>query len=225
MADGGNYRRKCGAFRERSEASTRKTMYRQGLSVRRGRGRDIAALTHRRGRCSELFRRGVSDLGCGRGHDRRRGQISWSLTPRSPRCRGETVAKSSGRQHTPPAFSGREAAIAHLLAGPTEMHQGHLARIKSVWLVPREGEHPARSPVPLSVPPRWRYIERATLSGPFPGTSEPEPRAVGLRFRIQRDKAAQPNRQGPRPPPSWRRPVSRECLSFEGMREVLMLES
>src|SRR5512134_3818452 len=27
--------------------------------------------------------RGVSDLGCGRGHDRRRGQISWSLTPRS----------------------------------------------------------------------------------------------------------------------------------------------
>lgn len=28
------------------------------------------------------FYRGVSDLGCGRGHDRRRGQISWSLTPR-----------------------------------------------------------------------------------------------------------------------------------------------
>jgi len=27
--------------------------------------------------------RGVSDLGCGRGHDRRRGQISWSLAPRS----------------------------------------------------------------------------------------------------------------------------------------------
>jgi len=26
--------------------------------------------------------RGVSDLGCGRGHDRRRRQISWSLTPR-----------------------------------------------------------------------------------------------------------------------------------------------
>jgi hypothetical protein len=33
--------------------------------------------------------RGVSDLGCGRGHDRRRGQISWSLTPRSPRWRGD----------------------------------------------------------------------------------------------------------------------------------------
>ena len=29
------------------------------------------------------FKLGVSDLGCGRGHDRRRGQISWSLTPRS----------------------------------------------------------------------------------------------------------------------------------------------
>jgi hypothetical protein len=29
------------------------------------------------------FKRGVSDLGCGRGHDRRCGQISWSLTPRS----------------------------------------------------------------------------------------------------------------------------------------------
>ena len=27
-------------------------------------------------------KRGVSDLGCGRGHDRRHGQISWSLTPR-----------------------------------------------------------------------------------------------------------------------------------------------
>ena len=35
------------------------------------------------------LKRGVSDLGCGRGHDRRRGQISWSLTPRSPRCRGD----------------------------------------------------------------------------------------------------------------------------------------
>jgi hypothetical protein len=34
-------------------------------------------------------KRGVSDLGCGRGHDRRRGQISWSLTPRSPRWRGD----------------------------------------------------------------------------------------------------------------------------------------
>ena len=33
--------------------------------------------------------RGVSDLGCGRGHDRRPGQISWSLTPRSPRWRGD----------------------------------------------------------------------------------------------------------------------------------------
>ncbi len=32
-------------------------------------------------------KRGVSDLGCGRGHDRKRGQISWSLTPRSPRWR------------------------------------------------------------------------------------------------------------------------------------------
>jgi len=35
------------------------------------------------------FYRGVSDLGCGRGHDRRRGQISWSLTPRSPHWRGD----------------------------------------------------------------------------------------------------------------------------------------
>jgi hypothetical protein len=26
--------------------------------------------------------RGVSDLFCGRGRDRKRGQISWSLTPR-----------------------------------------------------------------------------------------------------------------------------------------------
>jgi hypothetical protein len=34
-------------------------------------------------------KRGVSDLGCGREHDRRRGQISWSLTPRSIRRRGD----------------------------------------------------------------------------------------------------------------------------------------
>jgi hypothetical protein len=36
-----------------------------------------------------LSKRGVSDLGCGRGHERRRGQISWSLTPRSAWWRGD----------------------------------------------------------------------------------------------------------------------------------------
>src|SRR6478735_4315284 len=35
-----------------------------------------------------LFSRGVSDLDCGRGDDRRCGQISWSLTPRSTHWRG-----------------------------------------------------------------------------------------------------------------------------------------
>ena len=36
-------------------------------------------------------KRGVSDPGCGREHDRRRGQISWSLTPRSARWRDDDL--------------------------------------------------------------------------------------------------------------------------------------
>ena len=39
------------------------------------------------------FQRGVSDLGCGRGHDRQSGQISWSLTPRSPFERSSAAAR------------------------------------------------------------------------------------------------------------------------------------
>jgi hypothetical protein len=152
------------------------------------------------------FYRGVSDLGCGRGHDRRRGQISWSLTPRSPRWRCDD--RGDGE---------RSATYADRVLGTRSLHRtstcsGRRKCVRADWLesnrarfVSREGEHPARSPVPLPVPPPCSP-SLATLSGrrsgPLPGTSEPEPRDVGLRFRIQeRDKAAQPNRQGPRPPP------------------------
>jgi hypothetical protein len=62
------------------------------------------------------FKRGVSDLGCGRGHDRRRGQISWSLTPPSTRWCGDDHGEVERSQQTPTAWARREAAIAHLLA-------------------------------------------------------------------------------------------------------------
>src|SRR3954463_4500605 len=64
-----------------------------------------------------------------------------------------TVAKSRGWQHTPPACSGREPAIAHLLATDDGRCEGRLARIGSARGVSLEGEHPALGPVPPRVPP------------------------------------------------------------------------
>jgi hypothetical protein len=70
-------RLKTRAGRRSENRVGRPPKYRQDLTVSSCRGwAATEAMT--------LFKRGVSDLGCGRGHDRRRGQISWSLTPRLP---------------------------------------------------------------------------------------------------------------------------------------------
>lgn len=63
------------------------------------------------------YKRGVSDLGFGRGHDRSRGQIWWSLTPRSPRWRGDDRGDGERSATHADRMSGREASIAHLLEG------------------------------------------------------------------------------------------------------------
>ena len=55
-----------------------------------------------------LFKRGVSDLGCGRGHDRRCGQISWSLTPQD--CCGGRSGSSASRWAAQNAARGGGAA-------------------------------------------------------------------------------------------------------------------
>jgi hypothetical protein len=73
------------------------------------------------------FKRGVSDLGCGRGHDRRRGQISWSLTPRSPRWRGND--RGDGE---------RSATHADRVVGTRSLHRtstcsGRQKSVKAGW--------------------------------------------------------------------------------------------
>jgi len=92
----------------------------------------------------------VSDLDCGAG-----------MIADPVKCRGRsrhgylaaaamTVARASGRQHTPTACSGRELCIAHLLAPADRKREGRLARIRSPRNISREGEHPALGPVPLA---------------------------------------------------------------------------
>ena len=81
---------------------------------------DIGAMTP--------FQRGVSDLGCGRGRDRRRGQIPWSLTPRSPRWRGND--RGDGE---------RSATHADRVLGTRSLHRtstcnGRQKSVKGDWL-------------------------------------------------------------------------------------------
>ena len=97
-------------------------------------------------------KRGVSDLDCGRGHNRRRGHISWSLTPRLP---------SVSRAGQPCAYRAAEGAARILRSettGPagvtalkrcrTDFGIGHPDRQGRC----QEGEHPAQRPVPPFVP-------------------------------------------------------------------------
>ena len=119
--------------------------------------------------------RGVSDLGCGRGHDRRRGQISWSLTPRSYSLALSLPWRrlAVGGKRRPCSPSRKSPALIHL-SGVTEAFGRPTPMESNRATVCRpEGEHPAQGPVPPLFPPHWRYIERAALNGRLPGTSDP----------------------------------------------------
>jgi hypothetical protein len=105
------------------------------------------------------FKRGVSDLGCGRGHDRRRGQISWSLTPRSTCRRGDDPGEVERSATRADRALAREAAVAHLLAVGPERYEARLARISSARVDSRKGEHPALCPVPPGVVSGLRFRE------------------------------------------------------------------
>ena len=105
--------------------------------------------------------RGVSDHICGRGRDRRLGQISWSLTPRLP---------SVSRAGQPCAYRAAEGAARILRSettGPagvtalkrcrTDFGIGHPDRQGRC----QEGEHPAQRPVPPFVPlSAWETVMR-----------------------------------------------------------------
>jgi hypothetical protein len=70
----------------------------------------------------------VGDARPGRGHDRRRGQISWSLTPRSPRWRGND--RGDGERSAAHADRGLETrSLQHTStwSGPTE-------KLRAGWL-------------------------------------------------------------------------------------------
>ena len=54
-----------------------------------------------------VFSRGVSDLVCGRGRDRDRGQNSWSLTPRLLSLLAACQSDRSGRHRPPPDETSR----------------------------------------------------------------------------------------------------------------------
>src|SRR4051812_3274010 len=99
-------------------------------------------------------KRGVSDLGCGRGHDRRSGQIWWSLTPRyrqlPPRRRGSNWC---GRQRAPPRVLGHYVAAMIAVRNKLKARPAGLALLAiGTGLDAAEREHPARGPVPPTVP-------------------------------------------------------------------------
>ena len=82
-----------GSVAERSEMPSDCSNERSA-KARLGNAHGSDCVLHRRFRAAaEVMtpcKRGVSDLRCGRGHDRKRSQISWSLTPRS-----QSLARSS----------------------------------------------------------------------------------------------------------------------------------
>ena len=100
------------------------------------------------------FKRGVSDLGCGRGHDRRCGQISWSLTPRSYSLALSLPWRSRavGGKRRPCSPSRKSPTLIHL-RGVTDAlvarrHRSELtATRRAVGGTPRAGPcSPRRSP-------------------------------------------------------------------------------
>ena len=107
------------------------------------------------------FKRGVSDLGCGRGHDRRSGQIVVAHGTVNTHCLSETVAMCIGRQRTPTVDPDSQASRRSALLSNHKTFDRRRSRGQES---PRQkhalGEHPVRRPVPLPVPPPG-----ATLSG------------------------------------------------------------
>jgi hypothetical protein len=101
-----------------------------------------------------LFSRGVSDLDCGRRHDRRRGQIPWSLTPRSTRWRADE--RGDGERSATHADRARdEKPPSHIyLERPDRKREGRLARIRSARDPSREGNTPRWALFPFLFPPR-----------------------------------------------------------------------
>ena len=101
-------------------------------------------------------KRGVSDLGCGRGHDRRRGQISWSLTPRSYSLALSLPWRSLavGGKRRPCSPSRKSPTLIHL-SGVTEALVARRHRSDRATACRPEGEHPAQAPCSPTVPPVW----------------------------------------------------------------------
>jgi hypothetical protein len=127
------------------------------------------------------FNRGVSDLGCGRGHDRRRGQISWSLTPRYcdwPPCRRRGIVAGGTERRPTRSFTSRTAD------GSWNEASGRAAGLTSIVtrseLDERRG-NTSRGPLfpllfPLSIHCRARCVE---ITGLHRTTTD----AIGTRYR------------------------------------------
>jgi hypothetical protein len=87
-----------------------------------GSHRFVAQVFARRRGARTPCKRGVSDLGCGRGHDRKRGQTSWSLTPRSPRCAAMTLGRRAVGSTRRPRVRDEKPPSHTYLQRPTEKH-------------------------------------------------------------------------------------------------------
>ena len=104
-------------------------------------------------------KRGVSDLGCGRGHDRRRGQISWSLTPRSPRWRGDDRGDGERSANTRRPRARDEKPPSHIyLQRPTEKREGRLARLRLAADISGRGNTPRWALFPSLFPLARRHV-------------------------------------------------------------------
>jgi len=113
-------------------------------------------------------KRGVSDLGCGRGHDRRRGQISWSLTPRSNRSRGDDPCRGPavGEKRRPNARTRELPEHLHLRAGDERVRNA-ARRNRDRWAcVKQKGNSPRRALFPLVFP--QAALKGANLSRTLP---------------------------------------------------------
>ena len=102
-------------------------------------------------------KRGVSDLGCGRGHDRRSGQIWWSLTPRyrhlPPRRRGSNWC---GRQSAPPGVLGHYVAAMIAVRAKLKARPAGLALLAiGTGLDAAEGGTPRARPCSPHGSPLW----------------------------------------------------------------------
>ena len=103
--------------------------------------------------------RGVSDLGCGRGHDRRRGQIPWSLTPRDhlwrPHGQWRNQVGGTGRRPTTTAVTCPRTCNCRLRLAARESRS--LTR-KSPQRRAIQGNTSREAPFPLAFPLDRRLI-------------------------------------------------------------------